>query len=351
MALNEGLRVEEIASCLLCGKEGRPLYRGLRDRLFGALGDWDLSRCPGCGLVWLNPRPVVEEIAKLYPPIYSTPTIPSQSWLSSLKEKLKRAVLAAAFGYDFPLDGPHWRWIGRMASLVWPLREMVGMSIMYLSGAERGRLLEVGCGNGRLLALFRELGWDVLGVEPDAEAARVAREHYGVPVIVGTLEAASVPEGSVDVVTLHHVVEHVHDPISLFKECRRALREGGKIVVVTPNLESLGHIVFRESWRGLEPPRHLHLFTLRTLQACARQGGFDLGTVRTVAASGRRIWAASRLARCRRGSSNAEVTRFLRFQGWAFQVLEEAIRFLWREAGEELLLVATKPNDKGWTEG
>lgn len=86
------------------------------------------------------------------------------------------------------------------------------MQIMYSDGARKGRLLDVGCGSGEFLAQMRELGWDVFGVEPDPQAARVAREQFGLTVWPGALAEASFPDGFFDAVTLNHVIEHVADP-------------------------------------------------------------------------------------------------------------------------------------------
>lgn len=72
--INEGIRVNEAPLCLLCSNEGLPLYQGLRDRLFSAPGTWALMRCPKCGLVWLNPRPVPQDIGKLYEYYYTHDT-------------------------------------------------------------------------------------------------------------------------------------------------------------------------------------------------------------------------------------------------------------------------------------
>src|SRR5208283_4697550 len=113
-----------------------------------------------------------------------------------------------------------------------------------------------GCGDGRFLALMRDAGWDVYGIEPDPVAAKVAQRELGTSVTVGALEDAGFPDEAFDAVTLSHVIEHVHDPVALLAECRRVLKPDGSVVIVTPNIRSLGHQKFQSLWRGLEPPRH-----------------------------------------------------------------------------------------------
>ena len=71
-----------------------------------------------------------------------------------------------------------------LAFLIWllskigPLKELVSGSLMWLRAEERGKLLDIGCGNGYFLAQMRDLGWDVVGVEPDPNAVKVAKEEY-----------------------------------------------------------------------------------------------------------------------------------------------------------------------------
>jgi len=92
--------------------------------------------------------------------------------------------------------------LGRTLSSVPLLRERAVMGTMCLNGDERGTLLNLGCGSGRFLALMRDAGWDVRGVEPDPAAARMAQEQFGIPAIVGTSEDAGLPGESFDAITV-----------------------------------------------------------------------------------------------------------------------------------------------------
>jgi len=288
------IRLETVSRCLLCGAAGRPAYAGLRDRLFGVEGAWALARCPACGLVWMDPRPTREEIGKVY-----------------------RGYYTHGAGKEMPRL-PGLSLVGRLLGALPAVRDAASLRVMNLTGPP-GSLLDVGCGDGEFLARMRDLGWRVSGVEPDAEAAKRAWTRHGLSVHASL---ADVP-GEFDAVTHAHVVEHVHDPVGLLRECRRLLRPGGRLVAVTPNLRSLGHFVFRGDWLGLDPPRHLTLFTRQTLVRCALAAGFADPSVRSTARWARSAWVNS-----------GGIRRRTLAGGIVFQAVEHLLP----GAGEELVL-------------
>jgi 2-polyprenyl-3-methyl-5-hydroxy-6-metoxy-1,4-benzoquinol methylase len=110
---------------------------------------------------------------------------------------------------------------------------------MWLEASERGRLLDVGTGSGDFVAQMQELGWQAAGLDPDPVVVRAASSSLGRDIALGTLEEAAFAEGSFDTVTMSHVIEHLPDPIRTLVECRRVLKEGGRLVLLTPNIDSL----------------------------------------------------------------------------------------------------------------
>lgn len=342
MIENEGVRAEDAHSCLLCGGEGALLHSGLRDRLFGAPGIWSLMQCPKCQLVWLNPRPLPDEIGKLYSQYYTHIVLeaPKKS-LAGLRKSAKASILQSSFGYK--MEGSS-RILGSVLSRIGLLEDIVGGSVRYLKAEDRGRLLDVGCGNGFFLDQMRRLGWNVEGVELDGMAASVARTKFELEVFQGSLEEAKFPDKYFDAITINHVIEHVLDPIGLLKECRRMLRPGGKLVVMTPNIRSLGARVFCEYWRGLEVPRHLFLFAPQSLRACTKAAGLNIQHFRTTANIASFIWAASSLIRrdgMLKGGFPETPGLRLWLEGKAFQAVEYGQCWLGQE-GEELVMWATK---------
>jgi 2-polyprenyl-3-methyl-5-hydroxy-6-metoxy-1,4-benzoquinol methylase len=195
-----------------------------------------------------------------------------------LRQRLKLAVAEDWYGYP---RGPHAlaRPIVRLArrAATYPLRGLLRQVPAYRPA---GRALDIGCGSGGYLAFLARLGWSCSGVEPGARSRTYAREVLGLDVEAGPLAACRYPSRHFDVVTMWHVLEHLSDPLGTLREIRRILKPDGRLLLRTPNVESLEARVFRGDWYGLDPPRHLFLYSPRTLRPLLERHGFHVATWR-----------------------------------------------------------------------
>ena len=224
--------------CPLCGEvEAAPEIEA-RAAETGAI--YRVMRCRSCELLYTRPVPTAEELESLYGSGYYVQN--ESKRLSDLPRRLfERSVL---------------RWRRRV-----------------LGRARPGRILDFGCGNGRFLEELLARGWDVCGVELSATAADLA-ERRGVPVLRGPLEDASLPEGSFDVVTLWHSLEHLAEPVATLRRLRRLLRADGTLVVEVPNSASPAFRLLGADWEALDLPRHLQHFTPETAERLLDAAGF-----------------------------------------------------------------------------
>lgn len=316
----------ESPTCYLCGKHGETLYHGLQDHLFGAPGSWGFKRCSNssCGFIWLDPMPTRDEIWKAYRSYYTHKRTKFE--LSELLGYVVRAI------FRIPLS-----------IFLQILNDRKRRRYMYLDRLTPGRLLDVGCGSGYRLERMRALGWEVFGQEIDPVAAEYARNKFGVDIHLGPLEEMAAPAGGFDAVIMSHVIEHVYDPVATLSDCHRLLRKGGKLVVSTPNAESYGHQKFGLRWRGLEPPRHLHLFTGRTLTQVFQRAGFCQFQYWTSDVTADHIGRSSNVLPYQATPVNQRVFSMGdEFRGLLFQVAAHRYFLKDKDCGEECIMVATK---------
>jgi len=146
------------------------------------------------------------------------------------------------------------------------------------------RLLDVGAGRGRFVAHARAAGYDATGIEPSARGVAGARDSYGVQLTAAGIDDAQIELGSVDVITLWHVLEHVEDPTAALARVRGWLRPEGGLVVGVPNLASLQARVGGARWYHLDLPRHRTHFTVAGLRALLEKTGFEIVAVHHVLA-------------------------------------------------------------------
>lgn len=321
-------------NCPLCGSAAPTLYANLTDWLFSVPGKWSIRRCRVCALAWVDPAP--DDIASLYASYHTHRPAPSNR-LSPLRDDACAAALAR-LGHQTPSR------VGALAlllSFLPAIRDKATLSVMGLPPEAVGSVLDVGCGSGELAGRLSALGWKVTGVDPDPAAVQLAR-HRGVHALVGTV--ADIPEGpGFDYVTLNHVIEHAPDPVALLAHCSRRLRgPHGRVILTTPNLGALGRTAFGRHWRGLEVPRHIFLFSRRSLTRVAAAAGLQTAklTTRTRLACMISLESAAAAAGARRvGEGPSEPAAIQRLAAWAFQCLEDAIVAATGQGGEELFCV------------
>ena len=272
--------LEAVPHCPVCGGAERSLlYTGLTDCVFCvADGAWDLYRCAQCASGYLDPRPTPESIGRAYAGYYThdaedRPIVRRKGRIRSLLHDLINGYQNHRYGLQRSPALPIGRWL---LPLLPSLRTAADAECRHLPPlpAGGGRLLDVGCGNGGFLMLARQAGWQVEGLDFDAGAVQVARAR-GLEVHHGGIEMLGERSACYDVITLCHVIEHVHDPITTLRRLHALLKPGGVLWLDTPNLASLGAARFGPHWRGLETPRHLVLFCSASMSDALTETGFS----------------------------------------------------------------------------
>jgi 2-polyprenyl-3-methyl-5-hydroxy-6-metoxy-1,4-benzoquinol methylase len=226
------------ANCNLCGHNRcRVVEKGE--------SPFQVLTCRNCGLVFVHPHPKTDDLKVHYGENYYS------EWINQQKNLRTRM------------------WESRLKKIQ--------------KHRPRGKLLDVGCGEGLFLKLAQANGWEISGTELSAFASKYAAETLKTDVFCGGLHEAALAENSFDVVTMWHVLEHVENPRSYLTEVHRLLKPNGILVVAVPNVDNLlmklaYKIIKRRSLKLFSinaKEIHLYHFSPQTLSSYLDKTGFD----------------------------------------------------------------------------
>ena len=243
------------ASCPFCAAAGPFREFEAREMMFGTRERFTYRECAGCGS--LHIREVPADLARHYPSNYYSfrPAFlkkPGGVWLRRPYARWVTASTARAAGYRYH----------RHAFLYWT--PLCGMTL-------DSRFLDLGCGGGVLLSRMRNFGYtDLTGADPYAPGET---DEPGFRVIKA--ELANVQD-RFDLIMMHHMLEHVADPLRTLVAARERLRPGGKVLVRLPVAGSAAHRQFGADWFNLDAPRHLAIPSLAGMEQVAARAGLRL---------------------------------------------------------------------------
>jgi 2-polyprenyl-3-methyl-5-hydroxy-6-metoxy-1,4-benzoquinol methylase len=192
-----------------------------------------LVRCKKCGLIYLNPRPTINEIDKYYP---------SRAYWSENENA----------------------------------EETHGYLYRLINNVKKGRVLDIGAGTGVFLSGFKKRGWKIDGVELSPIAVSMAKRKFKINLRKGDLLNIKLPENKFDLITLNHVLEHLYKPRQTLVKIARLLKKGGTIMISCPNIEGIGVGLFKNKWYAIDAPRHLYQFNTLTIRRMLTESGFKI---------------------------------------------------------------------------
>lgn len=208
---------------------------------------FSLMKCSHCATLATLPQPDETEIQRYYQSNqYISHTNQSESRLISILYKTAR-------GYA----------LKRKRKLIEALKT-------------KGCLLDIGCGTGSFLREMKNTGWKVYGVEPATAARRQAEMLLQQPLFESLEQAANL---KVSVITMWHVLEHLHRPDAALKLCYECLEENGLLVMALPNYCSYDAQYYQNYWAGYDVPRHLWHFNQEAIRMLAERQGFYISNV------------------------------------------------------------------------
>jgi 2-polyprenyl-3-methyl-5-hydroxy-6-metoxy-1,4-benzoquinol methylase len=225
--------------------------------MLGIPGDFHERMCTHCGLLHVYPQLSQKEIARYYPSTkyYSYSDQTRLTFFGSLRSYLISHLHSETI----------WsRVIGILLRVPAMPRKIV-----------KGRILDVGCGSGDTLSQLRTIGWECYGIDIDKKAVEVAHKRGLANVSLGSYEdIQAYPDNFFDAIRLYHVIEHLEDPQKCLSLCYKKLKKNGEIIMGTPNAHSVARFMFGTFWYNLDCPRHVYVFSPKTLRNISLRAKF-----------------------------------------------------------------------------
>ncbi len=242
-------------NCNLCGSSEYGLLFKNFDRLTQIDNVlFNIVRCNQCGLVYINPQPTLGELGRYYPENYGPFRDDYQIFkYGSVSQFLKnlKSVLVSKDSKEvnnIKLD---------------PFDDT---SIRYL---------DFGCGSGAQLERVKKIHprWDFYGLDINPVACQKTKEK-GFKVFCGDVLKIDLPSNFFDIVNMSHVIEHLSDPVLVLRRINKITKPSGRLIISTPNFDSISAKIFKKFWYALDTPRHLFIFNKRTITALLNKTGF-----------------------------------------------------------------------------
>ncbi len=231
--------VTDLSACPIC-RSGHPAISWrIPDRYYDFPGAFEVARCGNCSSIWLTDPP--DDLSPWYPPSYYAHSAEGDGRLV----RARRAALGVRAA------------LSRKSGLLRSIAPSLFDVDSYLVGGRRaGTVLDIGCGAGKALDIYRSAGWTTVGAEISESAVLLAREH-GHDVVCCDAAVTALPAGPFEVVRVAHVIEHTSDPINLVQRAAAELADGGVLYVEIPNIAGAAARFVGSAYWQLDPPRHL----------------------------------------------------------------------------------------------
>jgi 2-polyprenyl-3-methyl-5-hydroxy-6-metoxy-1,4-benzoquinol methylase len=139
----------------------------------------------------------------------------------------------------------------------------------------KGTLLDIGAGTGAFAGVMQGAGWKVTALEPDQQARAIAKKRNNIQ-LQDPSSLFEIQAGSIDVVTMWHVLEHVHTLNEYISQFKKIIRKGGVLLIAVPNYTSADSKKYGQYWAAYDVPRHLYHFSPHSMQTLLKLHGLQL---------------------------------------------------------------------------
>ncbi|WP_026462386.1 class I SAM-dependent methyltransferase [Adhaeribacter aquaticus] len=241
------MQYERLDNCPVCNKEEFKNFLVVPDNSVSK-ESFVIVQCENCSFKFTNPRPAEEFIGKYYA---------SEEYISH--SNTNKGLINKAYQVVRSIT----------------VKQKVELINSFVPA--KGKILDYGCGTGYFLSACQKNGWQVAGFEPNAAARQHASELLQKEIASENLE--NFEAGSFDIISLWHVMEHIHQLNETIQQLLALLKPDGFLLVAVPNADSPDAMKYRENWAAYDVPRHLYHFTQTTMQRFLKKHKMEIAKI------------------------------------------------------------------------
>ncbi|TAH25870.1 MAG: class I SAM-dependent methyltransferase [Cytophagales bacterium] len=227
------MKYQSINNCPICGSSKIKKWLEVKDWSISK-ETFEIHQCDDCGFKFTNPIPTIEQIGEYYKAEeYISHSDTKKGIINWLYHEIRRITIKSK------------------------------LQLIKNCNTEKRNLLDIGCGTGYFLESAKKDNWNVEGFEPDDTARKLANQKLNNSI---HQRLDDIKAEKFDIITLWHVLEHVHDIDYLFNFLIKKLKAKGKIIIAVPNIESWDAKYYQQYWAALDVPRHLYHFQKNNIE-------------------------------------------------------------------------------------
>jgi 2-polyprenyl-3-methyl-5-hydroxy-6-metoxy-1,4-benzoquinol methylase len=213
--------------------------------------NFQIIQCGNCTLKYTDPVPSKEDIAPYYNfPAYISHSDDNTGVINKIYHRVRNYTLS---------QKTNW--------------------VQSLFTGYKGQLLEVGAGTGAFANAMAQKGWSVTALEPDEASRNRALMMYQIK-ISPMEELYTLAANKFDVITLWHVLEHVHDLNEYLSIFYKLLKPNGRLIIAVPNYTSYDAQYYHEYWAAYDVPRHLYHFSPTAMEYLSKKNKMQIVSLR-----------------------------------------------------------------------
>ena len=236
--------METLSNCPICNSSEINSFLVCKDHTVSR-ETFIIVQCVSCGFKFTNPRPEENKLGDYYKSEdYVSHSNTKKGFINSTYQMVRKYTL---------------------------LKKLQLISKYF----KTGNILDIGCGTGEFLNTCKQAKWNTIGIEPSADARKMAVESFGLDVR-DEGEIYNLESESFDVITMWHVLEHVPKLNERIEDLKRLIKPNGIIIIAVPNCNSLDAQIYKENWAAYDVPRHLYHFTPKDIESVFKKHDLKL---------------------------------------------------------------------------